>query len=86
MQWNEFNPSKGRYQKLPKPKQWVLVQLNNMQQGSPNPVVAGYIKFAAGDKDSPYFVTPGAIGIQTPVGAERVLRWCKLPKSFQWPE
>jgi hypothetical protein len=42
-------------------------------------IVAGYIKFAAGESDSPYFVTPGPYN-------GPVTHWCDcLPKDFQWP-
>lgn len=85
-QWYNFTPLKGRNrQKLPPVKKYVLVKLKNTDPCFPDPVVVGYLKYHAGVKSEPYFVTPGA-NISTLAGDDRVLSWCDcLPDSFKWP-
>lgn len=55
-QWFEVS------KKLPKEKRLVLVQLSeNREKGMRPSVVAGYLKYAAGDRSCPYFVTIGCL-------------------------
>lgn len=44
---------------LPPERRMVLVQIDKSEGNAPC-VAVGYLKFAAGDEDSPYFVVPGA--------------------------
>lgn len=84
--WQPFTPGlPANRQKLPEPKKWVLVQLDTGDRTMPNPVVVGYLKYAAGVKTEPYFVTPGAaVPKYTP---DRVIAWCDaLNPGFDWPE
>lgn len=53
--WIEFDP-KGP---LPPERKVVLVQLSAVSSLPSGAVCAGYLRYAAGDKDSPFFVTPG---------------------------
>lgn len=53
--WIEFNP-KGP---LPPERKVVLVQLSKVSGFGVGAVCVGYLRYAAGDKDSPFFVTPG---------------------------
>lgn len=69
---------------LPPERKLVLVQLGigRTDDGLPAAMVAGYLKFAAGDKASPYFVTPGVDRRDE----RRVEFWCDcLPEAFQPP-
>lgn len=86
--WYKFKPYvAGNRQKLPPEKKWVLVMIKNDSPMYPHPVVVGYLKFAAGVKSEPYFVTPGASLEQSPTGPERVITWCDcLPETFEWPQ
>ena len=46
---------------LPTPRRMVLVQIDrNEDEGAAPCVAVGYVKLAAGEEDSPYFVVPGA--------------------------
>jgi hypothetical protein len=85
IKWHIFKPfTAGNRQKLPPEKKYVLVMLNNLQFGSQNPIVVGYLKYHAGVKNEPYFVTPGAT-ILTVDTDERVIAWCDcLPNGFKW--
>lgn len=84
--WIKFTPLVGaNKQKLPKFKKYVLVQLKNLNNAFPNPVVVGYLKYHDGDESLPYFVTPGAT-IDSPNGDDRVICWCDcLPSDFKFP-
>lgn len=58
MKWVEFSVE-GEH---PPERRCVLVQFDAVDGkfgGMPATVVVGYLKYAAGCKDSPYFVTPG---------------------------
>lgn len=85
MKWNYFKPNvAGNRQKLPKEKKYVLVKLKNLQEGAVDPIVVGYLKFHAGVKSEPYFVTPG-VTIKSPNTDDRVIAWCDcLPDDFNW--
>ena len=79
MEWIDFDRSKFHHQKLPKEKRHMLVQVAaKPDEGLPPAVAVGYLKFAAGCKDSPYFVVPG-------VGGD-VVAWCDcLGDAFMAP-
>jgi len=81
-----FTPFKGRNrQRLPPERRYVLVMLKNLDPCFPNPIVVGYLKYHAGVKSEPYFVTPGAT-INCPNGDDRVIAWSDcLPDNFTWP-
>lgn len=73
--WYNFDQSKGSRQKRPSERQYVLVMVR--KESKPYPISVGYMRNAAGDKQSPYFVTPG-------LGGEAVA-WCDcLPEDFTW--
>lgn len=86
LEFIKFTPGKGRNrQKLPPERKYVLVQLKNIDPAMRNPIVVGYLKYHAGVKSEPFFVTPGA-NINCPKGDERVIAWCDcLPDDFGWP-
>lgn len=80
MKWYPFDRNKGSRQKRPPVKRYVLVRLASRQSGLPQGIAVGYLKNAAGDKQSPYFVVPG---LHTGIA----LAWCDcLPENFMWPE
>jgi hypothetical protein len=66
-------------QLLPKEKKYLLVQLaEKPEQGLPPIVAVGYMRYAAGDKNSPTFTVPGVGGT--------VVAWCDcLPENFKAP-
>jgi hypothetical protein len=86
MKWYNFTPNKGaNRQRLPQEKKYVLVKLKNMSEGFPDPVVVGYLKYHAGVKQEPYFITPGAT-IKSLNTDDRVSMWCDcLPDDFTFP-
>jgi hypothetical protein len=82
MQWNKIETNKyGHVEKagkLPAEKKEILLQMKSMENGVPDAVMVGYLKYAAGDKNSPVFIVPGRGG--------QVLAWCDcLIGKFVWP-
>ena len=79
MQWHEYKQDRWAQQPLPPKGKYVLVQVAaRKEKGLPPAVAVGYMRFAAGDKDSPFFVIPGVGG--------PVVAWCNcLPESFSAP-
>jgi hypothetical protein len=79
MKWIDFDPANWATQKHPKERKLVLVQLPGVPERGGSPAVAvGYLRYAAGCKDSPYFVTPGVGG--------NAVAWCDcLPRGFGAP-
>jgi hypothetical protein len=71
--WTEFDPNRLGMQPLPVERAAVLVELQSDKRGFPNPIAVGYLKFSAGEKDSPFFVIPGLGG--------QVLRWKPIPRE-----
>jgi len=59
IKWNVFFKDFGQDQELPEERKLVLVRSVSLVTGYPDPIGLGYLKFAAGDKTCPYFVTPG---------------------------
>lgn len=87
MKWFSFKPlTPQNRQKLPPEKKYVLVRLKNPDENQPNPICVGYLKYHAGVKSEPYFVTTGC-AFRDLVGDDRVLQWCDcLPDDFEWGE
>ena len=85
--WHKFTPLKGaNRQKLPREKKYVLVRLRNPDVIYPDPIVVGYLKFHAGVKSEPYFITPSA-SFNAVASDDRVIEWCDcLPDNFNWPK
>lgn len=88
MKWYKFKAhTPGNRQRLPKQKKYVLVKLKNQDTSFRDPVVVGYLRFHADIKSEPYFVTPGASGINTVNDDSRVIAWSDcLPDDFIWPK
>lgn len=65
--WHTFDACLGNKQKLPSEKKYVLVRciLSEDDDG----IVVGILKYAAGDKSAPYFVTFG-------FNQGKVIAWC----------
>jgi hypothetical protein len=83
MEWNQVETNQYGHvlsaSKLPEQKKKVLCRMEKRSDSFPSPLVVGYLKYAAGDKNSPEFITPGANG-------GKVLAWCDcLPVNFVWP-
>ena len=55
IKWIPFDGS----HKLPPERKAVLVQLSQVRGYGVGAVAVGYLRYAAGDKDCPFFVTPG---------------------------
>ena len=80
LKWVLFDTNKGSRQKRPPIGKFVLVKSLSAKSMFPNSVSVGYRKDAAGDKQSPYFVTPG-------VPNRGTITWCDcLPDGFEWPK
>lgn len=79
MKWIDFDQKKWANQKLPTAEKHLLVQVAaKPDDGLPPAVAVGYLRFAAGDENSPVFTIPG-------IGGE-VVAWCDcLPDSFAAP-
>ena len=60
--WNSFDRRFGSNQTLPEESKPVLVRKASIEKGIPDSISLGYLKYSAGDKSCPYFVTPGVIG------------------------
>ena len=78
--WIDFDARKGSKQPLPKERRDVLCYMQSSRPGVlPNGVAVGYLRYAAGDKDSPHFVVPG-------LHTGQVLKWSDcLPTNYEWP-
>lgn len=82
MKWYPFDREKGSRQKRPPEFKLVLVYLKADREGPSDNICVGYMKNAAGDKQSPYFATPGAQQGQ----GWTVTHWCDcLPEGAIWP-
>jgi len=79
MHWVEFDQELWASQPLPKARKYLLVQIAaKPDEGLPPAVAVGYMRFAAGDKNSPTFTSPGVGGT--------VVAWCDcLPENFTAP-
>ena len=79
IKWYDFDRAKGSRQKLPPERKYVLVRLSSIGTGLPEGIAVGYLRYSAGDKQSPYFVVPG-------LHTGNELAWCYcLPEDFKWP-
>ena len=80
MSWYSYERELWHNQKLPKERKYVLVEVESSGPPYPNAIMLGYIKYAAGEKDSPGFVVVGnSIG--------KVLRWTDSAlNNFVWPK
>lgn len=57
--WHDFDCSRGYRQKRPPEYKPVLLRFYpNDAEGKPMGVAVGYLRYGAGQKDSPFFVTP----------------------------
>lgn len=84
--WIAFDETLYSRQPLPPERRYVLVRVEPVYEGGavqPMVVAVGYLRYAAGDHDSPFFVVPSVRG--------RRVAWCDcLPESMQkmgaiWP-
>ena len=54
--------------RLPKERKRVIVLFDEVEErGLPQCEVIGYLRYSAGDKDYPYFVTPGYLRESDPI-------------------
>lgn len=75
--WIPYHKDLWSAQKLPPQHKLVLLAFATgaLSDGSAPATAVGYLKFGAGDPDSPYFVTPGIGGNPS--------HWCDcLPENF----
>jgi hypothetical protein len=79
MKWVEYERNKWAQQPLPRERKHVLVQVAAREaDGMPPAVAVGYLRYSAGDRNSPTFIVPGVGG--------PVVAWCDcLPKGFNAP-
>ena len=60
VKWYPFDVTAESRQRLPAVRKYVLVRCRSLTPDSrPSPILVGYLKHAAGEKNCPYFVTPG---------------------------
>ncbi len=77
LEWTPYQRNKWSSQPLPPKYKRVLLAFapDAIEPGSAAATAVGYLKLGAGDKDSPYFVTPGVGGDPS--------HWCDcLPDDF----
>jgi len=55
----DFDPTKGADQSLPPERKDVVLELAPFRDGLPKMYMIGYLRYAAGDKNSPQFILPG---------------------------
>ena len=68
--WIEFDIAKFNSQALPAERRFVLVQIAQQDdKGLPPSIAVDYLRYAAGDETSPFFVVPG-------VPHKAVTHWC----------
>ncbi len=77
--------------KLPPERKYVLCLLEPLEnKGIPRGVVVGYLRYAAGDKNSPQFITPGIYRIVREgiyCRTREVTHWCYcLSRGFEFPK
>lgn len=79
MNWVPFEQELWAKQPLPEARKHLLLQIAaRPEHGLPPAVAVGYMRFAAGDPDSPTFTIPGVGG--------QVVAWCDcLPDDFAAP-
>lgn len=80
LEWIPFEQQKWGNQPLPPKTKRVLLAFapEALGPGSAAATAVGYLKFGAGDPNSPYFVTPGVGGVPS--------HWCDcLPDDFGEP-
>ena len=79
MRWVPFRQELWSDQPLPPVRKYLLLQIEAKPDGGLPPSVAvGYMRFAAGDENSPVFTIPGVGG--------SVSAWCDcLPHEFNAP-
>ena len=79
MKWFDYKQRLWANQPLPPARRYVLVQVKEKpKEGLPPAVAVGYMRLAAGDKNSPVFTIPG-------VGGD-VVAWCDcLDDNFTAP-
>lgn len=77
--WINFDPANWATQEQPPERKLVLVQSEGREGGYAPSVGVGYLRYAAGCKDSPFFVVPGG-------KRGRDVAWCDcLPDGFGAP-
>ena len=85
--WIEFDPSG----ELPPERKPVLVQLSKVSNYGVGAVAIGYLRYAAGDKDCPFFVTPGVKRTndyylpEIPIEEMEVTHWADIFDNFKCP-
>jgi hypothetical protein len=81
MNWTEYEIERWANQPLPPVRKYVLVQVKGEPEiGMPPSVAVGYMRYAAGDENSPAFTTPGVDS------HKKVFAWCDcLPDDFWAP-
>lgn len=81
MTWVPFDWRLGSRQQLPEERKHVLCLVKSAAKSSPRGVGVGYLRYAAGDADSPFFVMPGVYPVDGVVFA-----WADcLPGDLQIP-
>jgi hypothetical protein len=91
MKWNKYNIDLFEKQKLPPERKYMLLMTKSHNLGYPNPIYVGYMKYAAGCKDSPSFVIPGYEGegeylFDGCIYMINVIAWCDCLTAFEYPK
>jgi len=81
MKWIPFDPEKFGWQKLPAERRCVLLAFAKLESETVHKsarYAVGYLRYGAGDAQSPQWITPGIGGIPT--------HWCDcLEQPFTSP-
>ena len=80
MKWYSYDYEKWANQNLPEERRYVLLQFpGDDAKGTAPTVGVGYLRYAAGDKNSPQFIRPG-------IDKPHPVAWCDcLGDEFKAP-
>ena len=75
MKWIKFDQQKGSNQKRPPEKRLVIVAIQGTEL-CPEGLALGYIRYAAGDRQCPEFITPGILQRDFQGQSREIIAWC----------
>lgn len=85
-EWKSFDALKGYDQELPFERRYVLLIIEgDPSYGMPPRCVMGFLRFGGGDKNSPYFVTPGC-NFEKDKRNKPGFNWPHYPRTLFWAD
>lgn len=85
-EWKPFDALKGHNQDLPFERRYVLLIIEgDPAHGMPPRCVMGFLRFAAGDKNSPMFITPGC-NFEVDKRNKPGFNWPLYPRILFWAD